>query len=107
MTYTTDAELGGGAAVPPPSTSALSAETDAMRLEADALGVPDTLEGLLAFALREVAGLRIAAREAREESDGLRAECAVATAALGHHVEALASEVARLKLRVKKLEGEL
>ncbi len=62
MTYTTDAELGGGAAVPPPSASALSAETDAMRLEATALGVPDTLEGLLAFALREVAALRIAVR---------------------------------------------
>ena len=74
MTYTTDAELGGGAAVPPPSASALSAETDAMRLEATALGVPDTLEGLLAFALREVAGLRIAARALRGEVDELLAK---------------------------------
>lgn len=87
--------------------AALSAETDAMRLEATALGVPDTLEGLLAFALREVAALRMAVRETRAEVDRLRAECAVAIEALNPAVPPLLSELARLKLRVKKLEGEL
>lgn len=86
---------------------ALERETDAMRAEATAFGLPDTVEGLLAFALREIAALRIAVREARAEIEGLRGECAVATEALNLAVEALSSEVARLKLRVKKLEGEL
>ena len=85
----------------------LSAETDAMRAESAALGLPDTVEGLLAFAMREVATLRIALREARVDLTALRTECAVATAALGDQVEALASEAAQLKLRVRKLEEEL
>ncbi len=74
----------------------LSAETDAMRLEATALGLPDTVEGLLTFALREIAALRLAGRVLRADIEGCRTET------VGLH-----SEVARLKLRVKGLEGEL
>lgn len=104
-----------------PPDAVLSAETDAMRAEATALDIPDTLEGLLAFALREVAALRIAVREARAqaqetraeltallaESAALRAECEAFAAAVGTDCETLGSEAARLKLRVRKLEGEL
>lgn len=96
--YTTDRD---------PTATMLCAETDAMRLEATTLGIPDTVEGLLAFAMREVAALRIAVRALRGEVDGLRVECAAATEALNPAVEALASEAAQLKLRVRKLEGEL
>lgn len=85
--YTTDRD---------PTATMLSAETDAMRLEATALDIPDTLEGLLTFALREIAALRIAGRVLRADIEGCRTE------AVGLH-----SEVARLKLRVKGLEGEL
>ena len=93
---------------------ALERETDAMRAEATALGLPDTVEGLLAFALREVAALRIALRETRAEltallaeAAALRAECEAFAAAAGTDCETLGSEVAQLKLRVRKLEGEL
>lgn len=89
------------------SASALAAETDAMRAEATALGLPDTVEGLLAFALREVAGLRIAVREVRAEVEWVRTEYLAFAEDSDTQVEALSSEVTRLKLRVKKLEGEL
>lgn len=92
----------------------LSAETDAMRAESAALGLPDTVEGLLAFAMREVAALRIALRETRAEltallaeAAALRAECEAFAAAAGTDCETLGSEVAQLKLRVRKLEVEL
>lgn len=82
----------------PPATPPIDllAETDAMRLEATALGLPDTVEGLLTFALREIAALRLAGRVLRADIEGCRTET------VGLH-----SEVARLKLRVKGLEGEL
>ena len=86
---------------------ALERETDAMRAEATALGLPDTVEGLLAFALREVAGLRIAVREVRAEVEWVRTEYLAFAEDSDTQVEALSSEVTRLKLRVKKLEGEL
>jgi hypothetical protein len=52
--------------------AALERETDAMRAEADVLGIPDTVEGLLAYLLREVAALRIGMRVAMREVDELR-----------------------------------